>query len=168
MVNCWLKRGVVLHNALHGFRGGQESGTYTLEAKLAQHLAGLAHDTPFQVFLDIRNAYDSLDKEKFLEVLSGYGVGKNLIPLLKSYWERHRIAPNTGKFLRNEFRTGRGLTQGYPTSPMTFNIVVSAVVHKVLYVVCGPQEAKHGLGWAAGERNVIFYSGDGMIVGQDH
>ena len=30
------------------------------------------------------------------------------------------------------------------------------MVRAVLDVVCGPQEAQHGSGWAAGERNVIF------------
>ena len=32
VVNCWLKRSVVLHNALHGFRVGRGKGTATLEA----------------------------------------------------------------------------------------------------------------------------------------
>ena len=55
-----------------------------------------------------------------------------------------------------------------PHSPIIFNIVVDAVVWAVLYVVCGPHEAKHGLGWEAGERNVIFYADDDRIAGQDH
>ena len=83
-----------------------------LDAKLAQQLAGLAHEPLFQVFLDITNAYDS----------------PNLTLPLKSYWEGKRIAPNTGKFLGKEFRTGRGLMQGDPDSPMIFNIMVYAVV----------------------------------------
>ena len=35
-------------------------------------------------------------------------------------------------------------------------------------VFCGPQEARHGVGWAAGERNLIFYADDGRIGGRDH
>ena len=69
VVNFWLRRGVVLHNALHGFRGGRRTGTATLEDKLSQQLAGLAHEPLFQVFLYIRKAYDSLDRSIFLEVL---------------------------------------------------------------------------------------------------
>ena len=63
---------------------------------------------------------------------------------------------------------GRGVTQGYPASPMIFNIVVDAVSRAVLEVVCGPQEARHGMGWAAGERNLILYADVGRIVGRDH
>ena len=51
---------------------------------------------------------------------------------------------------------------------MIFNTVADAAVRVVLDVVCGTQEAKHGLGWAAGERNVILYSDNGRIVGRDH
>ena len=29
--------------------------------------------------------------------------------------------------------------------------------------VCGPQEAHHGLGWAAGEHIIVFYAYDGRI-----
>ena len=56
VVNCRLKRGAVLHYALHGFREGRGTGTATLEANLAQQLAGLAHETLFKAFLDICKA----------------------------------------------------------------------------------------------------------------
>ena len=46
--------------------------------------------------------------------------------------------------------------------------MVDAVVREVCYSVCRPEKAKHGLYWAAGERNLVFYANDGRIVGQDH
>ena len=55
-----------------------------------------------------------------------------------------------------------------PVSIMIFNIVVDAVVRAVLGVVCGPQEAQHGMGWSAGEWNLVFYSDDGRIAVSDH
>ena len=42
------------------------------------------------------------------------------------------------------------------------------MVRAVLDEVCGTQEAQHGSGWAAGERNVIFYADDGRIAGRYH
>ena len=51
---------------------------------------------------------------------------------------------------------------------MVFNIVVKTVVIATLEVVCGPQEVKHGMGWMAVERNLIFYADDGRIEGRDH
>ena len=51
----------MLHENIYGFRKGRGMGTAILEAKLAQHLAGLVHKPIFQVFLDVIKAYDSLD-----------------------------------------------------------------------------------------------------------
>ena len=72
------------------------------------------------------------------------------------------------RFLGTPSSTGRVITQGYPVSPMIFNIVVEAVVKATLEVVCGPQEARHGMGWSAGKRSLIFYADNGMISGRDH
>ena len=52
VVNYRLRRGIVLYDALQGFRGGRGTGTATLEAKLDQQLAGIAHHPLFRVILD--------------------------------------------------------------------------------------------------------------------
>ena len=54
------------------------------------------------------------------------------------------------------FSTGRGVAQSIPAYPMIFNIIVDEVVKEVLEVVCGPQEARHGMVWAAGEQNLVL------------
>ena len=51
---------------------------------------------------------------------------------------------------------------------MIFNIVVYVVVYVVMEEVCIPQEAQHRMGWAAGERNIVFYMDYGRIAGWDH
>ena len=163
-----MNHGVVFNDALHGFREGRGTSSATLEAKLDQQLAGLAREPLLQIFLDIRKAYNSLDRGRCLEVLIGYGMGPNLAHLLNSYWDRQRIVPKTGKFLGKDFWTSRGVTQGDPASPIVFNIVVDAVVRAVIDMVCGPQEVQHGLGWAAGERNLVFCTDDRRIVGRYH
>ena len=86
VVNCRLNRSVVLHNTLHGFRAGRCTGTATLEAKLAQQLAGIVHDALFQVFLDVQKVYDSLDRYQCIYILWGYGMGKSTAHLIVHYW----------------------------------------------------------------------------------
>ena len=105
-VNCWLKRGVVLQDALHGFRGVQGTWTATLEAKLAQQLVGPENDPLFKVFLDIRKEYDSLDRDQCIKIMRGYGMGPNLTCLLKSNWERQRISPRLVILLGRSFIRG--------------------------------------------------------------
>ena len=66
VLNCCLKSSIVFHNALNGFREGWVMGTATLEDNIAQQLSGLAHKPLFQVVLNVRKAYDSLDRERYL------------------------------------------------------------------------------------------------------
>ena len=49
-----------------------------------------------------------------------------------------------------------------------FNVVADAGVRSTLEVVCGPQEARYGMGWAARERNLNVYADDGRIGGREH
>ena len=72
VVNFRLKKSVMLHDALHRFRSGRGRGAENLEAKLAQQLAGIAHEPLFQISLDVRKAYDSLDRGWYMEILRGY------------------------------------------------------------------------------------------------
>ena len=41
IINNCLRMAISLHDALHGFRHGRETGMTTVEAKLMQHLAGI-------------------------------------------------------------------------------------------------------------------------------
>ena len=75
VTNCRLKRSVMIHDALHGFRAGRGTGTETLESKLAHKLAGIVHETLLQVLLDVRKAYDSLDRSRCMDILRGVRDG---------------------------------------------------------------------------------------------
>ena len=85
MVNCRLKISDGLYNALHGFITWRATGTAVLESKLAQRLAGIAHKTILQIFLDEQKAYEYLDWERCLELLRGYRLGKNLARIRDDY-----------------------------------------------------------------------------------
>ena len=58
IVNSRLRSSTVLHDVLHGFRQGRGAGKAILESKLEQQLAGIVHETLFQIFVDVRDAYD--------------------------------------------------------------------------------------------------------------
>ena len=110
-----------------------------MEEKLAQKLAGIAHEPLFQVFLDVLKAYDSLDRGRCMEVLRGYKMGQKMARLIVHHWDKLMFIPKVKRLLGTPFVMGRGVTQVYPASPMTINIVVDAVVRETLELVCGPQ-----------------------------
>ena len=47
---------------------------------------------------------------------------------------------------------------GDPVHPTILNIVVDVVVRSILMEVCITKEAQNGLGWAAGEQDIVFYA----------
>ena len=84
------------------------------------------------LLLDVQKAYKFLDWKQRLELLRGHGLGLNLYRILENYYQRQRTIPKVGKYLGTVFGTGRGVTQGDPDPPMTFNIMVVTVVQSVL------------------------------------
>ena len=81
-----LHSATTLNDALHGLRQGWGNGTATLEVKLAQNITGIYHDPLFQVFLDMRKAYNYLYRKICMEVFRGYGLGPKLGRLITRFW----------------------------------------------------------------------------------
>ena len=95
-------------------------------------------------------------------------MGKIMVRLIAHPWDNLMCVSKVKSSMGNLFVMGRGVTQGDPASPMIFNIVVDAVVRATLEVFCGPQEARHGVGWVAGKHNLIFCMDNRRIGGRDH
>ena len=87
VVNRRIKMAVKFHDVLHGFLSGQETGTASLEAKLIQHLKAMREEVLYGVFLNLRKAYDALDRDPCMEILVGCGIGSHMEMILIFYWE---------------------------------------------------------------------------------
>ncbi len=72
---------IEFHPCLHGGLPRRGMGTVIIEAKLAQQLAWIEQEPLYQVFDDLRKAYDHLDQERCLAIMTGYGVGPKLLRL---------------------------------------------------------------------------------------
>ena len=73
------------HDCLHGFLKGRGCGTATIEANIAQELAYLEEVALYATFIDLQKAYDAMDRERCLLLLKGYGVGPNMLRLIKHF-----------------------------------------------------------------------------------
>jgi hypothetical protein len=68
-----LKKVIKFHDSLHGF--GTQRGTVaaTVEAKLRMQLYQWQQQTLYQVFIDLKKAYDTLHRGRTLEIMKDMG-----------------------------------------------------------------------------------------------
>jgi hypothetical protein len=72
----------------HGFRNFRGTRTATVEAKAGNAIAKQSGKPYFMVFLDMKKAYNTVDRKRTLDILKGYGVGNNLSQIISQVWER--------------------------------------------------------------------------------
>ena len=58
-----------------------------MEAKLVQQLAYIEQSPLYGRFLDLRKAYDAMDRGRCLQILQDCGVGPNARRLVKAFWD---------------------------------------------------------------------------------
>ena len=119
---------IKFHDAVHGFCRGRGTGTAIIEAKLRMQLAQRTTKPRYFVFLDLKKAYDTLDRRRTLEILQGYGVGENIRSFIGRIWEMDTMVPKQAGFYGQPFSASRGVRQGDVMSPIIFNIIADAVI----------------------------------------
>ena len=87
-----------------------------------------------------------MDRGRSLQILQGYGVGPNIIRLIKNFWDWAVLTFQANGYYENPVKESRGVTQGGPLSPRLFNVMVDDVVRELLPQVLGNEAAKSGYG----------------------
>ena len=114
IINHRLSSSISFQNVLNVFCAGRRTGTTTLEAKLLQQLTAMREAVLHYILLDLRKAYDALDRYLCLYILVGYDVGPRKIRILQAYWARLQMAAKAGGHYGPAFHSHRGVTQGEP------------------------------------------------------
>jgi hypothetical protein len=122
---------------------------------------------PLSNYLDLKKAYDALDRERTLNILAAYGVGPKMLALQKHFWDTAQLVCRAGGNYGEPFSAGRGITQGGPLSSLMFNVCVDAVVREWLHQMLGEEAASNELGDCVAKILVAFYVNDGLIASQD-
>jgi hypothetical protein len=110
---------IPIHESLHGCRDGCGTGMAVIEAKLAQQLAHLEQRSFYGVFLDLKKAFDMMDRERGQTC-----VGLSAISGMKPRWLAVRrgitarllrpaaVLPRAARYLRNSLTFWWMLAQG--------------------------------------------------------
>ena len=169
VIDSRVGQSVQFHDILHGFLPRRGTGTAILEAKLQVELADI-HQVPlFSIFLDLKKAYDTVDRDRLAALLTAYGVGPNSLRLLQTFWDEQKVVARQSGYHGPAFKAGRGLTQGGIVSPRFFNILLDAVIrHWLSLVLDNNGDLVHdGMGDNVAERLALFYADDGYISAVD-
>jgi hypothetical protein len=142
-------------------------GTATIEAKLAQSLAWHDQCPLYQIYVDLKKAYNALDREQTLDILVAYGVGPKMLRLQKHFWDTAKLVCRTRGNYGEPFNAKRGITQGGPLSFLMFNVCVDAIVREWLCQMLDKDIARNGIGNRVAKILVAFYVDDGLIASSD-
>ena len=161
IINRRLAAKITFHDAVHGFCRGRGTGTAVIEAKLRMQLAQRTTKPRYFVFLDLKKAYDTLDRGRTIAILKGYGIGRNILSIIKRIWDMDTMVPKQAGFYGESFSAGRGVRQGDILSPMIFNIVVDAVIRE------SEVQISESRGQQRRTVDALFYADDGALMGED-
>ena len=59
--------------------------TASLKSKFLQNMMTMREEFLYELFLDLRNSYDALEREWCMEIIVGYGVGPQTERNLRHY-----------------------------------------------------------------------------------
>ena len=101
---------IELHDCLHGSRAKRGCGTGIMEAKLAQQLAFVERTPLYVIFVDLRKAYDAMDRGRCLKILRDAGVGEKALCLIARFWRDAELVCRAGGRYGRPFKALRGVT----------------------------------------------------------
>ena len=82
ILNLCLVANIQFHDTLHGLHIVRGTRTDSLKAKLLQHMMTMREEVLYYIFLDLHNAFDTLERDYCIDILEAYGVGLRAICLL--------------------------------------------------------------------------------------
>ena len=124
IINARLQHSIEFDDAVHGFRKKRGTGTAIMEAKMLMQLHYRLDVPLFMIFIDLKKAYDTLDRVQAARILKKYGVGPNVIRFINLIWEGDTMVHRQSGYFGRQFRASRGVRQGDISSPVIFNIMV--------------------------------------------
>ena len=162
IISTRMNDSISYHDAVHGFRRKRGTTTAISELKLCMRATKMNKKVKPRclIFLDLKKAYDTLDRSRTLEILKSYGVGPNICHIIEQTWEMDQMIPKQAGCYGTAFKASRGVRQGDIMSPTIFNIVVDAVINycEAVFKMSHPNKEIP---------KIIFYADDGVITGSD-
>lgn len=109
-----------------GFRKGRgcADNIFTLRHAVDENLTRKG-DKVYALFLDLKAAFDNVDRDLLWKAMRNVGVSEGLIKRVRWIYRETKSRVLVGGDLSEEFWTEKGVMQGCPLSPTLFNIFLA-------------------------------------------
>ena len=100
----------------------------------------------YMAYIDLKRAFDTVDRTALWRMLALHGVHPTLIALVQDLYADNQVTVRIGESRAEPIRPTLGVRQGCPLSPLLFNVFIDAVARAL--------EARHpelGTTWACRE-----------------
>ena len=85
----------------------------------------------WQVFIDFKQAYDSIHRPSMWNIMEEFGIPRKLINMVKVCYRNSKSCVQVGKKKTNSFEIETGLRRGCLLSPMLFNLILEKAVRSI-------------------------------------
>uniref|UniRef100_A0A0C9R7V2 LIN1_0 protein n=1 Tax=Fopius arisanus TaxID=64838 RepID=A0A0C9R7V2_9HYME len=122
----WLDIKIKLTEAQLGFRRGRSTteGIMVLKTLVGSGLK-VKGGKLYTAFIDFKAAFDKVNREKLWGKMRKMEVGEKFLRMVKLIYENTTSKVIAGEQMTESFRTGLGVRQGCPLSPILFNIYIN-------------------------------------------
>ena len=120
-----------LHEAQYGFRHGRGTGLQIFNVRKLVEMSREFSAPMHMAFIDLRKAYDSVNRDAMWRVLSLYDVDATTVNLVKDLYDDGQMCVKLGKSVSSSFSVSTGVRQGCILSPFLFNVYMDHVVRQI-------------------------------------
>ena len=124
----WLEDNEILVQEQLGFRSGHNCLEHALTVYLIAQNRKIINKDTFICFIDLKKAFDSVDRNLLWYKLLCYGINDNLLENLKALYSRVNYCLKINGTGTECFTVNRGVKQGCLLSPALFNLYINDLV----------------------------------------
>ena len=84
------------------------------------------------VFVDFRKAFDTINRQKIIKILTAYGIPTQIVQAISDMYMDTRARVQTPDGLTDEFQIKTGVLQGDTLAPYLFIIVLDYALRKAI------------------------------------
>ena len=143
-----------------GFRRGRGCKDQLLTLMLLGQIKAMSRRGMFAGFIDIRKAYDRVDRVKLWGCLDSMGLGGRVTAFLRAVYTDTSSEVKVDEERSKPFRAECGLRQGCILSPLLFSLHVNSLVSKL-------KEAEVGVRCGGQFVSALLYADDAVIFAEN-